>query len=112
MKQLVFSIYDEKAEAFYPPFFLQTTGMAIREITDCVNDLTHKFGAHPADYTLFQLGEFDNITGEITFQKQSLGCLIEFKSYKTLDQATSADIEDLREAFKLRSIPTNPEVTE
>lgn len=97
MKQLIFSIYDEKAEAFYPPFFLQTTGMALREITDCVNDPQHKFGAHPADYTLFQIGVFDNKNGEITHLKKPLGCLIEYKT--VTDNVTQL-------------FPDNPEVTD
>ena len=84
MVQHVFSVYDEKAEAFYPPFFLQTVGMALREIMDCVNDPKHKFGAHPADYTLFQLGVFDDSTGVLVADKKSLGCCIEFKTQSEL----------------------------
>lgn len=76
----VFSIYDEKAEAYMQPFFLPKTGMAIRTITNCVNDPKHQFCAHPADYTLFLLGEFDDSSGQYHEMKKPLGNLVEFKT--------------------------------
>ena len=34
--------------------------MAIRVFSDCVNDRGHQFGKNPADYTLFNIGAFDD----------------------------------------------------
>ncbi len=62
----IFSIYDTKAKAHLPPFFLPNSDMAIRMFSDCVNDPKHAFSAHPADYTLFFHGQFENTDG--TFQ--------------------------------------------
>ena len=56
MKHNIFSVYDEKAQAFLPPFFLPEVGMATRIFGDCVNSDEHQFGKHPTDYTLFHLG--------------------------------------------------------
>lgn len=80
MLKKVFSIFDEKAEAYLNPFYLDTTGLAIRAITDCVNDPNHQFARHPADYTLFQLGEWDDTTGHFNADKRPLGSLIEYKA--------------------------------
>lgn len=56
----VFTIYDSKSDAYLQPFFLHTTGQAVRAISDCVNDPKHQFAKHPADYTLFEIGTFDD----------------------------------------------------
>lgn len=63
MLQKVFTIYDDKAKAYLPPFFLPEMGQAIRAFTDCVNDPTHMFGKHPSDYTLFCAGTFNDSSG-------------------------------------------------
>lgn len=79
MYQKMFSVYDEKAQAFLPPFFLHAEGMARRVFGDCVNSNDHQFGRHPQDYTLFLIGEFDDGTGTFTSSsKQSLGNGVEF----------------------------------
>lgn len=60
MKHVIFAIYDEKAGAYLPPFMFHAIPMAIRSFTDCITDQDHAFGAHPEDYTLYCLGEFDD----------------------------------------------------
>lgn len=80
MIKKVFSVYDEKSEAFLQPFFLDTIGQATRAMTDCVTDVNHQFCRHSSDYTLFILGEFNDSNAEFTLEKKSLGCLVEFKT--------------------------------
>ncbi len=65
MKHRIFSVYDEKAHAYLPPFVFPETGMAVRTFGDCLTDDGHQFGKHPSDYTLFDLGEFDDSNGAI-----------------------------------------------
>jgi len=60
MKFKIFSIFDGKALAYLPPFYLAETAMAVRVFGDCVNSNDHQFGKHPGDYTLFELGTFDD----------------------------------------------------
>lgn len=76
----VFTIFDEKARAYLPPFFLPEDGMAIRTFSDCVNAKDHQFAAHPHDYTLFKIGTWDNNIAFLeTFNApQSLGNGVEF----------------------------------
>lgn len=84
MIRKVFSVYDEASGAYLPPFHLNTVGQAVRAITDCVNDQNHEFGRHPSDYTLFQLGEYDDTTGIFTNEKKPLGNLVEFRTQAQL----------------------------
>ncbi len=63
MVHRLFTIFDDKAEAYLPPFVLPGKGMAMRIFGDCVNSKDHQFGAHPQDYTLFDIGSFDDRTG-------------------------------------------------
>lgn len=79
MIKKMFTVYDEKSEAYLQPFFLDTIGQATRAITDCVNDPTHNFCKHTSDFSLFILGEFDDETAAFTPDKQSLGSLVEYK---------------------------------
>lgn len=75
-----FAVYDEKAEAFLPPFILPNVAMAKRIFSDCVNSDTHQFGKNPYDYTLFRLGQFDDSSGQFLLErsKQPLGNGVEF----------------------------------
>lgn len=80
MKLKVFSVFDSKAEVFQQPFFSLTKGQALRGFTDAANDKNHPMGAHPEDYALFEIGEFDDATGRVEPLKSpvSLGLAIEF----------------------------------
>lgn len=60
-----FSTFDQKANAFLPPFFMPNVAMAERAFADCINDTKHQFGAHPEDYTLHQIATFDDENGVI-----------------------------------------------
>ncbi len=60
MVHKMFSIFDVKAMAYLPPFFLPQSEVAVRIFSDCVNSNDHQFGKHPGDYTLFELGSFDD----------------------------------------------------
>ena len=65
MIHIVFSIYDAKAQAYLPPFFMHSEAVAVRAFSDGINDKEHAFGRHPSDYTLFNIGNFDDATGKI-----------------------------------------------
>lgn len=72
MKLKMFSIYDSKAEAFLQPFFSQTTGTAIRSFESAANEVGHDFNKYAGDYTLFELGEFDQESGKTTSRESQL----------------------------------------
>lgn len=81
MKIKIFTVFDSKVEAFLRPFFMQSKGEALRAFADTVNDKNTQLNRHPEDYTLFELGEYDdsNATFKILDAKISLGNAIEFK---------------------------------
>lgn len=72
----IFTVYDSKTEAYMQPQFMQSTGQALRAFEDAVNDDTHPFHKHAADFTLFELGTFDDQTGVFSTYaaKKSLTC--------------------------------------
>lgn len=67
MNQLkVFAVYDAAVGAYLHPMFFQSRGQAIRAWLDACEDEKSMFAKHPADYTLFEIGEYDETSGEIT----------------------------------------------
>jgi hypothetical protein len=76
----IFTVFDCKAEAYLQPFFMKSKGEAIRAFSDTSNDQNHNFGKHPEDFTLFELGTYDesNASIEMLSTPQSLGKAIEF----------------------------------
>lgn len=79
----VFTILDVKGEAYSRPFFDQATGSAVRSFIDEVNstNANSAVAAHPEDYTLFEIAEFDQVSAQLTVYeaKKSLGCGVDFK---------------------------------
>jgi hypothetical protein len=69
----IYSVYDSKAEAYLPPFFLPTKAAALRAFGDAAVDPKHQFAAHPEDYTLFELGTYEETTGSITPHEAKIG---------------------------------------
>lgn len=80
MLHKVFSIYDSKAEIFRQPFMSPTAGTAIRDFELAVNEKDSMLNKYPADYTLFEIGVWDDNNCEyiIHESKVSLGMAIEY----------------------------------
>jgi len=85
----IFTVYDSKAEAYLAPFFSNAKGAALRSFVDTVLDKSHPFNKHPEDYTLFYLGEFDDLKANFDLQAApiSLGCAIEFMNSEETSDA-------------------------
>lgn len=63
MKVKLFCVYDVKANAFMLPQPYHTAGVAERAFTQAVNTPDTAFNMAPGDYTLFEVGEFDDAVG-------------------------------------------------
>lgn len=76
----MFTVYDSKVEAYLPPFYERASGSAIRAFEASCNQPEHQFRKHPADYTLFEIGTYDDATGrcEMHVAFISLGNGLEF----------------------------------
>lgn len=59
----IFSIFDSKAKVFGVPFFMPSVGMAIRAFGDLVNERGSLVNKHPEDFTLFEIGKYDDNLG-------------------------------------------------
>lgn len=65
----IFSVYDSKAEAFLPPFFSTTTAVGTRQFEAAANSIDHQFNRFGGDFTLFELGTYDDRTGSFDLYK-------------------------------------------
>jgi len=81
MKVKVFAIHDSKVNVYMaPPFFSPTSGSALRHFIDLAQDEKTSIAKHPEDYTLFEIGEYDDQNGQLTSlpTPQSRGVAIEY----------------------------------
>jgi len=79
IKEHLFSVYDEKADAFTQCFQMKTKGLAIRAIQDLLDDENHQFSKHCTEFVLYQLAEYDLNTGEVLPNLTPVGRLSELK---------------------------------
>lgn len=82
-KLKVFSVYDCKTEVYGMPLLYDCRATALRKLQECVNDTNNKendIAKYPADFTFFEIGEYDRSTGTVTMfeTKVNLGICIEY----------------------------------
>lgn len=85
MKMKAFAIYDSKADAYMAPFFFAATGLAIRAFIRLVNDEQSEVCRFPADYTLFEIGTFEQADGVLMPMDNgnvNLGTGVQYKESK------------------------------
>lgn len=64
-KLKMFAPFDSKLQVYMNPMFFLHTGQAERVWVDLCNGPDSMLSKHPEDFTLFQVGEFDDSSGEI-----------------------------------------------
>lgn len=99
MIKKVFTVYDTAAEMYLQPFYELTVGQASRAFTDACNTDNHSFNLHPADFALFELGTYDDATGQHANHPAPIhiGLAVQYKDQINPDQTK---VEKFREAFK------------
>lgn len=70
----VFSVFDSKAKVFQQPFFSHNVGTALRSWEQAVAKPDSIFAQYPADFTLFNIGTFNDETGELVKHSEPLNC--------------------------------------
>lgn len=60
MVKSIFVVYDSKGEFYSPPMLFVSKGEAIRSFSEWAVDQSIPIGKHPADFTLFSLGTWDD----------------------------------------------------
>lgn len=79
MKLNIYALFDSQIAAFAQPYFSPTNGSALRAFADHVNDKTSPVNKHPGDYSVYQLGSYDDQTGEIQPLKPArIGTALEY----------------------------------
>lgn len=81
MEKFFFSVFDTKAKVFSNPFVSVNNATALRDFERVCNDRNSDIFTFAEDYSLYQLGSFDDGTGLITVNSQPmlLGMAIQFK---------------------------------
>lgn len=112
MLQGIYSVYDSKAQAYLQPFFCPNAAVAIRAFQQAAIDPTHHFHTFAADFTLMQIGEWNELEGTLTMldAKINLGTALEHTATTTEEQrkhrqqlaGDAADLE--RDLKQLREI--------
>ena len=94
---LAFSIFDSKLGKYFAPTFMPSRGIAIRQFSDQAMDENTPIGKHPADYTLFEVGQFDDDKGVLINHEAnvSLGTALEY-----LEAAHSEGMANVQELPK------------
>lgn len=88
------SIYDSKAELYSYPMIIRSSGEALRLIAaDSLNPET-KLARHPADFTVFEIGEFDEHTGRVTQHPANIniGAVVELQAAALRESRRQADL--------------------
>lgn len=65
VRQMAFSIFDEKASAYNLPFFYPQVPLAVRAFTDMLQNPNSVVSRHPADFSLYSIGSFDDNSGKL-----------------------------------------------
>lgn len=74
MRLTIFAIYDSKAAAFLQPFFAPNSDVAQRMVIQAAQDPSSTWALFGADYTLFQLGHFEDADGKFDIHAAYQSC--------------------------------------
>lgn len=85
MIQKIYSVFDSKTGVYSHPILRVTRGSALRDFSDEVSNPQSPYAKHPADFTFYELGEYDDNLGYVLNHdpKVSLGTALELQSATT-----------------------------
>lgn len=63
------AVFDVKTGSYARPIAVPADGAAVRSFQDAVNDAGTEYNKHPEDYAMFNIGTYDDISGEIIATK-------------------------------------------
>lgn len=74
MTKKVFAVQDVVAKVYGSPMLFTHVGEATRDFGDAVKNPKTMISAHPEDYRLYCLGEFDDVKGIFTTHDPEMVC--------------------------------------
>lgn len=87
MKLKMYAIFDTATEAYMTPWFMVNRASALRAFNDLAKDPQSNVYKHPADYILYEVGTWDDNTGEMDEIKLSnLGHASTQKEFPAVDK--------------------------
>ncbi len=69
MKVQVYAIFDSCSGIYEKPFFHTADDVVRREFQDVATTADHPINKHPEHYSLWRLGNFDNLTGKLVEER-------------------------------------------
>lgn len=99
MKLHILTVHDSKAEAFIQPFFAQTPAVGIRMFEQAANEVASDFHRHAGDYTLFELGTFEQDTARFELHETpvNLGLALTYKTNQVAAPTVELVVPDREE---------------
>ncbi len=91
MKVQVYAIYDSCSGLYEKPFFHTADDVVRREFQDVCIAADHPINKHPEHYSLWRLGNFDNLTGKIVDEQNE--CL--WQAIEAISQAQNVNRDNL-----------------
>lgn len=87
-KLIVCAAYDSKIQNYAQPFFMRTKGEAIRAWTEVSNDTSTNIGKYPEDFSLMELGEYDEASGSFSNHQAPINLGLASQYKKQLNNLT------------------------
>lgn len=90
----VFAIYDAGISTWLPPLYFRNKGEATRWFMEAVNDSQSRLSKHPHDYTIFELGTWDDDKCKFSLLSTpvSVGLAIEYVKASYEKKAEAAEM--------------------
>ena len=84
LNDYIFSIYDNVAQIFEPPFTEKNKGTAIRRIQDLIqNNVNSPYAKFPDNFVLFHIGYYDNsVAGILDLEPEQVITFLELTDKK------------------------------
>jgi hypothetical protein len=94
--QQIYCIHDACANAYLKLMFSPNQGLILRSLVDELSRPDSDFLRHPDDYTLFLMGEWDDVTGDIKplTTPKKIGRINEFIPNNTPSTESDRDSEE------------------
>lgn len=101
----LFAVRDVKADAFGSPMSIATKGLALRSFGDACVAPNSELCRFPDDYMLYELGEYDPNSGQITSHRLPVFIISASDIVKERNNGRIVNIEPVKESELQQKLP-------